>query len=316
MSLDDARKNKTPIDWTTYKPVQPKQLGIQILKELPLEELIPFIDWTPFFITWELHGKFPKILEDKVVGTAATQLYQDAQAMLKSIVAEKWLVANGVCGIFKAKQINDDDVLLETENKTYELQFLRQQIKKAPGQANVCLADFVSPYSDYIGAFAVTCGINIDQQVKKFEAQHDDYNSILLKALADRLAEAFAEYLHHKVRTDFWGYNDAEQLTNDELVAEKYEGIRPAPGYPACPDHTEKWKLFDLLNAPENAGISLTESLAMVPGASVSGWYLSHPESKYFAIGKIEHDQLQNYAQRKKMSIQEATKWLRPNLND
>ncbi len=316
LSLDDARKNKTPIDWTIYKPVQPKQLGIQILKELPLEELIPFIDWTPFFITWELHGKFPKILEDKVVGTAATQLYQDAQAMLKSIVAEKWLVANGVCGIFKAKQINDDDVLLETENKTYELQFLRQQIKKAPGQANVCLADFVSPYSDYIGAFAVTCGINIDQQVKKFEAQHDDYNSILLKALADRLAEAFAEYLHHKVRTDFWGYNDAEQLTNDELVAEKYEGIRPAPGYPACPDHTEKWKLFDLLNAPENAGISLTESLAMVPGASVSGWYLSHPESKYFAIGKIEHDQLENYAQRKKMSIQEATKWLRPNLND
>jgi len=315
LSLADARVNKAGIDWTNFVPVKPAQPGIHVLHQYPLDEIAPYIDWTPFFITWEMHGKFPGILSDEKIGTEATKLYNDANALLKKIVEEKWLQAEGVCGIWEASSKGDDDVEINTEKGNTTLHFLRQQIQKAEGQRNVSLADFIAPdVTDYMGAFAVTIK-GIEPHLKQLEEQHDDYNKIMLQALADRLAEAFAELLHKKVRTEYWAYVNSESLSNEELIKESYKGIRPAPGYPACPDHTEKIKLFKLLNVQENIGIELTESLAMYPAASVCGWYFANPESYYFGVGKITQEQLEDYARRKEMDLDEATKWLRPILD-
>jgi 5-methyltetrahydrofolate--homocysteine methyltransferase len=316
LKYDAAVSNRTQIDWSNYKPVAPAFTGTKIFAAVDLSELRKYIDWQPFFIAWELHGKFPAILKDEVVGAEATQLYQDANALLDQIIAEKWLTAKGVMGFWPANSNAKDSVILKDEKNT-QLEFLRQQIKKAEGQPNISLADFIAPdqsgYNDYIGAFSVTIH-GVDEYVKKFEAAHDDYNKIMLQALADRLAEAFAEYLHEQTRKNFWGYQHDEALTNEQLIQEEYSGIRPAPGYPACPDHTEKIKLFALLGGEKATGIHLTESLAMYPASSVCGWYFAHPQSKYFGVGKIEKDQLVDYAQRKNMSIEEAEKWLRPIL--
>ncbi|GLR18831.1 methionine synthase [Portibacter lacus] len=313
ISYEDALINKVQIDWENYTPHKPSKPGITVFKDIDLNELLPFIDWTPFFISWQLHGKFPAILEDPVVGVEATKVYHDAKEMLDQIVSEKWLTASGVVGIFPAKSIGDD---IEIQaDKTYIAHHLRQQRKKAKGKPNYSLADFISPNEDYIGAFAVTAGGRIEEKVKEFEQNHDDYNAIILKALADRLAEAFAEYVHAKVRRELWGYAADEKLGNDDLISEKYQGIRPAPGYPACPDHTEKTMLFELLNASKNTGIELTESFAMYPAAAVSGWIFSHPESTYFGVGDISEDQIDNYVERKRMSKKEIERWLAPNLN-
>jgi 5-methyltetrahydrofolate--homocysteine methyltransferase len=279
------------------------------------------IDWTPFFQTWELSGRYPAILQDEVVGEAARNLFQDAHAMLKLIIAEKWLKANAVIGLFPANSVNSDDIEIYADESRAKASMtfhnLRQQNVKPQGNLNQCLADFIAPrdsgVKDYIGAFAVTTGIGIDVRVKAYEEKHDDYNAIMLKALADRLAESFAEHMHLRVRREFWGYAPDENLDSEALVAEKYRGIRPAPGYPACPDHTEKGALFDLLQAPE-VGITLTESFAMLPAAAVSGFYFSHPESGYFAVGKIGMDQADDYARRKGMSLAETEKWLGPVL--
>ncbi len=314
ISIDDARKNKTPINWTDYTPPTPTFLGTKTFENYDLGELRNYIDWTPFFQTWELHGKYPSILEDKIVGSEAKKLFADANLMLDKIINEKWLTAKAVIGFFKANSINDDDIEIIAESKIKTLHHLRQQNKKAEGLPNISLADFIAPMQtqkqDYIGAFAVTTGIGIETKIKEFEANHDDYNSIMLKALADRLAEAFAERLHERTRKEFWAYNKNEDLNNDELIKEKYTGIRPAPGYPACPDHTEKTTLFEILNATENAGITLTESMAMYPTAAVSGWYFSHPDSKYFGIGKLQKDQVENYAKRKAMPLDKMERWL------
>ncbi len=320
LSIEEARKHKTEIDWSAYKPVQPRKPGVQVFRDYDLGAIAPYIDWQPFFIAWELHGKFPQILRDEVVGQEATRLYNDAQAMLKRIVDEKWLTANAVVGLFRANAIGPDSIAIipEGSETPVQLEFLRQQIKKAPGQPNFSLADFIAPAStgiqDYMGAFAVTTGGDIEKWLEKFKADHDDYSSIMLKALADRLVEAFAELMHERVRKEWWGYASEEHLSNEELIKEAYSGIRPAPGYPACPEHTEKYKLFDLLDATANTGITLTESLAMYPAASVSGWYFANPASKYFGIGKIEKDQVEDYARRKGWTVEEAEKWLRPNL--
>jgi 5-methyltetrahydrofolate--homocysteine methyltransferase len=296
-------------------------VGIQVLENYDLAELAKYIDWTPFFATWELYGKYPAILSDPVVGTEAVKVFDDAQRMLKQIVEERWLQANGVVGIWPANSDGDDVAIYSDESRASILKtvhHLRQQNKKAEGQPNYCLSDFVAPadsgVKDYIGGFAVTAGIGIEEHIARFEASHDDYSSIMLKALADRLAEAFAERLHQRLRTDFWGYANEGQLSNEEIIAEKYRGIRPAPGYPACPDHTEKAALFELLDASRNTGISLTESFAMYPTAAVSGWYFAHPESKYFGLGKIEKDQVVDYAARKGMSLEETERWLSPVL--
>jgi len=319
LSVADARKNKAVIDWSSFTPVQPKQPGIQVFKDYDLGEIAQYIDWQPFFIAWELHGKFPQILTDEVVGKEATRLYKDAQVMLKRIVSEKWLTANAVIGLFKANATGDDTIqIISDTGMPVHLEFLRQQIKKAPGQPNFSLADFIAPdttgLQDYMGGFAVTTGGGIEAWLEKFKADHDDYSSIMLKALADRLVEAFAELMHERVRKEWWGYASEEHLSNEDLIKEAYSGIRPAPGYPACPEHTEKYKLFDLLDATTHTGITLTESLAMYPAASVSGWYFANPASKYFGIGKIEKDQVEDYAQRKGWSLEEAEKWLRPVL--
>lgn len=316
LPIEAAQQIKSPIKWDEFVPVKPNMLGVKVFKDYDLADLVDFIDWGPFFIAWELHGKFPKILEDEVVGKEATKLYNDARALLDRIITEKWVSANGVIGFWPANSDGDDVVV--RDGKDTRLSFLRQQIKKAPGQPQFCLADYIAPKDsgkeDYIGAFAVTTGIGIEKWVKHFEDQHDDYNSIMLKALCDRLAEAFAERMHERVRKEFWGYAPAETLSNEELIRENYEGIRPAPGYPACPDHTEKYKLFDMLHATESTGIELTESLAMYPASSVCGWYFANPDSRYFGIGKIEKDQVIQYAQRKGMSVEEIEKWIRPNL--
>ena len=326
ISLQEARANKTPLNWEGYHPPVPRSGlagGVQVFADYDLEELTHYIDWQPFFIAWELHGKFPQILDDPKVGESARRLFDDAQALLQRIVREKWLTARGVIGLFPAYAVDDDDVMVETPDGPLRLCFLRQQLKKAAGQPNQCLADFIKPQAmlasgetDFIGAFAVTAGIGIEKWIRHFEADHDDYHVIMLKALADRLAEAFAERLHERVRKEFWGYQPDEQLTNDQLIREEYQGIRPAPGYPACPDHTEKRKLFHLLHATEATGIQLTESLAMYPAASVCGWYFSHPESKYFGVGKILPDQVEDYARRKQMPVDEVSYWLRPQLQD
>jgi len=315
LSLADARKNKMAIDWQNYMPIQPNSLGTKVLHEYDLKEISQYIDWTPFFITWEMHGKFPAILDDEKIGTEATKLYHDANGLLDQLIAEKWLQAEGVFGIWEATRKADDDIEIKDGNDVVQLNFLRQQITKADGQVNHCLADFISPtQTDYMGAFAVTIK-GIEPHLKRFDEEHDDYNKIILQALADRLAEAFAELLHKKIRKEYWGYDKDESLNNDDLIREKYLGIRPAPGYPACPDHTEKIKLFDLLQVKSNIGIELTESLAMYPAASVCGWYFGHPESKYFGVGKITEEQLEDYASRKGMSLEDATKWLRPILD-
>ena len=317
LRLEDAQKNKVKIDWDKFTPVIPTFTGTKIFADFPLEEIAKYIDWQPFFIAWELHGKFPQILSDEKVGKEATKLYNDAQKLLQQIIKEKWLQPRGVIGFWPANSDAKDTITVMDKSATVHLESLRQQIKKADGQPNISLTDFIAPAAtgkqDYIGAFTVTIE-GIEPHIKRFEAALDDYNKITLQALADRLAEAFAEVLHEKVRKEYWGYATGEHLTNEELIKESYLGIRPAPGYPACPDHTEKYKLFNLLGGKEATGITLTESLAMYPASSVSGWYFANPESKYFGVGKISEDQLNDYATRKGMDIEDAKRWLRPIL--
>ena len=323
LNLDQARQNKYPIEWEHYTPPQPSQPGIHVFNPYPLAELVDYIDWTPFFQSWELAGKFPAILEDPIVGAEATKLYHDAQDMLQRIVAEGWLQARAVIGLFPARQVGDDVLVFQDEHHLNvplaTLHFLRQQREKAPGQPNLCLADFIAPENangqDYLGAFAVTAGIGIEKWVQHFEENHDDYQAILLKALADRLAEALAERMHERVRKEFWAYTPQESLPNADLIAESYQGIRPAPGYPACPDHTEKATLWTLLDVERHTGIQLTESFAMYPAASVSGWYFSHPQAKYFGLGDISKDQVEDYARRKAMDLADVERWLAPVLN-
>ncbi len=322
LTLEHARANKIPIKWKGYKPPVPKTWGITVLEDYSLEELRNYIDWTPFFKTWELAGSYPKIFDDKIVGEHARNLFDDARKMLQQVIDEKWLRAKAVFAFFPANQVKDDDIEVYTDETRTEvlttLHHLRQQNQKPPGRPNQCLADFVAPketgLKDYIGAFAVTAGLGIDEHVKRFEADHDDYHAIMLKALADRLAEAFAERLHEKVRKEYWGYASDESLDNEALIREQYKGIRPAPGYPACPEHTEKALLWKLVDPVTNADIALTDHFAMLPAASVSGWYFSHPESHYFGVGKINRDQAENYARRKGMTLEEAERWLAPNL--
>ncbi|MCX6183217.1 MAG: methionine synthase [Bacteroidetes bacterium] len=322
ITIEEAQANHFPIEWKASDIVKPKFLGVKTITDVKLEEIVPYIDWTPFFQTWELHGKFPKILEDKVVGAEATTVYNDAQKMLKQIVAENWLTNKAVIGLWPANAVGDDIELYTDDTRKNVLDkfhMVRQQSKKTDDAYNMSLADFVAPkttgLADYMGAFAVTTGLGIEPHLERFEKDHDDYSSILLKALADRLAEAFTEFMHEKVRKEIWGYDAQEKLSNEDLIKEEYKGIRPAPGYPACPDHTEKWTIFKLLDAEKNAGIQLTDSLAMYPASSVSGWYFGHPQSKYFGIGKIEKDQVEQYAQRKGESVEFIEKWLSPNLN-
>ncbi|HQU14608.1 MAG: methionine synthase [Chromatiales bacterium 21-64-14] len=321
-TLDQARANRSKVQWEGYTPPVPAVLGIRVFDDYPLEELQGLIDWSPFFHAWEMAGNYPKILDDPEKGEVARKLFADAQDMLGRIVKEKWLAARGVIGLFPANQVGEDDIELYADESRREvlitLHHLRQQSEKPPGRPNRCLADFVAPKStglkDYLGAFAVTAGAGIDAKVAEFEAQHDDYSAILLKALADRLAEAFAERLHERVRREFWGYAPDEQLDNEALIQEGYRGIRPAPGYPACPDHTEKALLWELIDPLRNAQIAITESFAMIPTAAVSGWYFSHPDARYFGVGRINRDQVEDYARRKGMDTATAERWLAPNL--
>jgi 5-methyltetrahydrofolate--homocysteine methyltransferase len=314
LSFADAQKNGARIDWSNYDPIPPSLKGIKVLTDYDLGEIAQYIDWQPFFIAWEMHGKFPQILSDPLIGTEATKLLNDAKKLLEQVIKEKWLHAKGVVGFWPVKKTAPDSIAVYDNEEIESLQFLRQQIKKAEGQPNLSLADFIhADKEDHIGAFTVTID-GIEPHIKKFESQYDDYNKIILQALADRLAEAFAELLHKKTRTEYWGYVSSEQLENEQLIKEEYVGIRPAPGYPACPDHTEKNKLFELLGGKETTGITLTESLAMYPAASVCGWYFAHPESKYFGVGKISRDQLEDYASRKGMPIETMERWLRPIL--
>ena len=319
-TLEEARHNK--FSWGRYEPIKPKFLGTKVIDDIPLGILVEYIDWTPFFQTWEMAGSYPNILNDGVVGTEARKLFDDAKKMLKEIVNSKWLVARATIGFFPAASDGDDVILYVDETRAQKreiLHHLRQQNIKAPGRPNYCLSDFIAPADsgkqDYIGAFAVTTGLGIEAKLEEFERDHDDYSSIMLKALADRLAEALAEYMHQVVRKDYWGYAADETHDNDQLINEAYQGIRPAPGYPACPDHTEKAKLFELLNATATTGIELTESFAMYPASAVSGWYFSHPESQYFNVGKIDKDQLQDYARRKGMAEDVAARWLAAHLH-
>jgi 5-methyltetrahydrofolate--homocysteine methyltransferase len=321
VSLQQARDNGFEDDWENYTPPVPTFLGLKTFDGYDLEELTDFIDWTPFFHTWELAGKYPKILDDEVVGEQARHLFADAQTMLKQVIEEKWLTARAVIGFFPANSFDDDILIFSDESRddvVAVLHHLRQQLAKPPQRPNWCLSDFIAPVEteirDYIGAFAVTTGMGIEEHVQRFEAAHDDYDSIMLKALADRLAEAFAERMHQRVRKEFWAYAADENLTNEALIGEQYQGIRPAPGYPACPDHTEKQTLWELIEPDKHAGIALTESYAMLPAASVSGWYFSHPQSRYFGTGKVSRDQVEDYAERKNLSLEEAERWLAPVL--
>jgi 5-methyltetrahydrofolate--homocysteine methyltransferase len=320
-SIKAARENAHSIDWSDYTPPKPSFIGTKVFNDFPLDKLVERIDWTPFFQTWELAGKFPKILDDEVVGTHAKQLYSDAKAMLESIVAEKWITANGIIGFYPANSQGDDILVYQDETRSQVVErlcHLREQKDKANSNPNYCLSDYIAPeqsgLTDYVGGFAVGAGFGIETRIAQYDADHDDYNSIMLKALADRLAEAFAEKLHELVRQELWGYASSEAWSNDELIAEKYQGIRPAPGYPACPDHTEKAKLWQLLQVEKLTGIQLTDSYAMYPAAAVSGWYFSHPESRYFGLGTINKDQVEDYAKRKNMTLAQAEKWLAPNL--
>jgi 5-methyltetrahydrofolate--homocysteine methyltransferase len=317
-----ARRNRLSIDWNVQRVPEPCFTGSRVLQDYALEELVPLIDWTPFFQTWELAGHYPAILEDPVVGPAARDLFRDAGELLQRIVRERLLRAQGVFGFFPANSVGDDIELYTDEDRkapSAVIHTIRQQMVKPPGRPNLALADFVAPKEsgvpDYVGAFAVTAGVGADALVARFEADHDDYGAILTKALADRLAEAFAETLHRRVRKEFWGYSRDELLDNEGLIKERYQGIRPAPGYPACPDHTEKRTLFDLLKAEKHTGITLTESYAMLPAASVSGYYFWHPQAQYFGVGKIERDQVEDYARRKGMDVATVERWLAPNLN-
>jgi 5-methyltetrahydrofolate--homocysteine methyltransferase len=321
-SIADARKNRLAVDWSAVTPPEPCFCGVRVLDDYPLEELIPLIDWTPFFQTWELAGHYPAILNDPVLGPAASTLYRDARELLDRIVRERLLRARGVFGFFPANSVGDDVELYADSGRRERkatIHTIRQQMLKPPGRPNLALADFVAPREtgvpDYVGGFAVTAGAGADELVARFEADHDDYGAILTKALADRLAEAFAELLHQRVRKEFWGYAREEALDNPGLIKELFQGIRPAPGYPACPDHTEKRILFDLLGAEESTGITLTESFAMLPTASVSGYYFWHPQSQYFGVGKIGRDQVEDYARRKSMDVKTVERWLATNLN-
>ncbi len=323
LPISEARKNKFQIDWNSSEIVKPNKLGVHVLKDFDLNHLLDFIDWTPFFRSWELHGKYPNILTDKVVGEQASELFKDAKKMLHKIISEKLLEARAVFGIFEANTINDDDISLEIPNLKSQIpnpvfRTLRQQSQKAKGKPNLALADFIAPketgIQDYIGCFCVSAGFGTAELSAKYVADHDDYNAIMVKALADRLAEAFAEYLHKEVRINYWGYASEENLSNEDLISEKYKGIRPAPGYPACPDHLEKRTIWEVLRVGENIGVELTEHLAMWPAASVSGYYFANPEARYFGLGKIKMDQVEDFAKRKNMNLEEATNWLKTNL--
>jgi 5-methyltetrahydrofolate--homocysteine methyltransferase len=322
-TLAEARRHGLQVDWTGIEPQRPSFLGVRAFEDYPLEELVDRIDWTPFFATWELKGAYPRILDDPAVGAAARALHADAVALLDRIVRERLLRANAVVGFWPANRVDDDIELYTTESRSEVaavVHTLRQQMVKPPGRPNLALADFTAPKAsgveDYLGAFAVTAGHGLEPLVAEFKAAHDDYSAILATALADRLAEALAERMHERVRRELWGYASSESLSNEELIAERYQGIRPAPGYPACPDHTEKATLFALLDAEARAGIRLTESFAMYPGAAVSGWYFWHPSSSYFGLGRIGRDQLEDYARRKGMPVEEMARWLGPNLAD
>lgn len=325
LSLEAARKNKFKINWDSKEITKPKKMGIHIIEHLDLELLLPFLDWTPFFIAWELHGVYPKILKDKVVGQQAQNLFSEAKAMLQKILAEQWFQAKAVYGLFPANTSeNSDDIdIYENEKRTkikHTILTLRQQIQKIQGQPNLALADFIAPKNtrikDYIGAFCVTAGFGVEAIAKEYQKKNDDYNSIMVKILADRFAEAFAEYLHFKIRKEFWGYHSEESFNNELYIKEKYRGIRPAPGYPACPDHTEKTTLWKLLEVEKNIGVKLTESMAMFPTASVSGYYFGHPKARYFGVGKITQEQVYDFAKRRGISKEEAKRWLQPNLRE
>lgn len=322
VSLEQARADKFKIDWENEEIFAPNQLGIQVFENQDLAELIPFIDWSPFFRSWDLHGKYPNILEDEVVGEQAKELFADGQKILKKIVDEKLLTAKAIFGIFKANSNETDDIFIYDENNQEQVKFLtlRQQVQKSKGKDYLALSDFIAPKStgktDYMGAFCVCTGFGTDELSDQYEKDNDDYNAIMVKAIADRFAEAYAEFLHKKVRTEYWGYANQENLSNEELIAEKYKGIRPAPGYPACPDHLEKHAIWDLLKVKENIGVYLTESLAMFPTAAVSGYYFGSPHAKYFGLGKITEEQVKEYSERKGISLREAKKWLSPNLAD
>ncbi len=317
LTIEQARANKLQLDWNKYTPAKPNFVGTKTV-EVAIADLVEYIDWTPFFNSWELYGKYPAILSDEVVGEQATSLFADAQKMLTQLIDENWLTAKGIVGIFPANSVNDDDIQLTTQSgQPITFLTLRQQAQKTAGAPNIALADFIAPkesgIQDYMGCFCVTTGFGIEEKATAFEKALDDYNSILIKALGDRLAEAFAEYLHLKVRKEIWGYASDENLSNQELIAENYKGIRPAPGYPACPDHLEKPTIWKLLQVEEAIGVRLTESMAMWPASSVSGYYFANPESKYFGLGKIKKDQIENYAKRRNISLEKAEKWLAPN---
>ncbi|MEZ7497033.1 methionine synthase [Leeuwenhoekiella aequorea] len=325
LSIEQARANKWKLNWDNFEAYKPNELGIQVVEEFDLNKLVDYIDWSPFFRSWDLHGKYPEILDDEVVGAQAQELFADAKKILEKILSEKLLTAKAVFGLFKANTINDDDIEIVTSNLSGEQQefifrTLRQQSKKASGKPNISLSDFIAPKEtgkqDYMGCFCVTAGFGTQELAAKYEAEHDDYNSIMVKALADRFAEAFAEYLHKEVRTKHWGYASEEALSNAELIKEQYKGIRPAPGYPACPDHLEKLTIWDVLDVHKNIGVELTESLAMWPAASVSGYYFANPEARYFGLGKIKMDQVKDFAKRKNIEVRMAEKWLNPNISD
>jgi 5-methyltetrahydrofolate--homocysteine methyltransferase len=329
LSFSQASRNAFALDWNNYKVQKPSFLGIRVYEDFPIEALVKYIDWSPFFHSWEIKGKYPDVFDNPTYGQEARHLFDDANALLQSVIQNKWLTAKATIGMFPANSVGEDievyhfeesnGMVREDRNKVnYVLHHLRQQNKKADGLPNYSLADFIAPkdtgLQDYIGSFVVSAGFGTDELAEKFEADHDDYRSILIKALSDRLAEALAEKMHETVRQKLWGYDPAEQLSNEQLIREKYRGIRPAPGYPACPDHLEKKTLFDMLRIRDNIGVELTESLAMYPAASVSGWYFSNPASRYFAVNRILKDQVVDYARRKEMSVSEIEKWLSPVL--
>jgi 5-methyltetrahydrofolate--homocysteine methyltransferase len=336
VSLESARAQRFRCDWANYEPPQPARPGITVFDDYDLNVIRQYIDWTPFFQAWELAGHYPAILSDELVGPQASELFADAQAMLDKIIAEKWLTARAVIGLWPAANVGDDVEVYSPAPlppqagegaeggwghlpKLAILHSLRQQADKPPERPNLCLADFITPKEfnkpDWIGGFAVTAGLGIEEHLERFLADYDDYSSIILKALADRLAEAFAEHMHERVRKEFWGFAADEALDNDALIAEKYRGIRPAPGYPACPEHTEKATLFELLDVTRNTGIALTEGFSMYPAAAVSGWYYSHPDSQYFVVGRVGKDQVTDYARRKGWSLAEAERWMASNLD-
>jgi 5-methyltetrahydrofolate--homocysteine methyltransferase len=319
LGLQRARQKRFDGDWTDYVPPAPLKPGLTVFDDYPLEDLRDIIDWTPFFQTWELSGRYPAILDDAIVGAQARELFADAEAMLERIIAEKWLTAKAVAGLWPAHSVGDDIVVADDGHGGAVLHCLRQQADKPDDRPNLCLADFVAPAdsgrADWVGGFAVTAGLGIEPHVARFEADHDDYNAILLKALADRLAEALAERLHQRVRTELWGYAPEESLDAEGLIRERYRGIRPAPGYPACPEHSEKATLFRLLDAERHTGLQLTESFAMYPAAAVSGLYFSHPGSQYFVVGRLSREQVADYARRKGVPLAQAERWLASNLD-